>query len=233
MQRGRRGEFDRYAHSYDTILEETLRITGENKDYFARGRLECLARCLARLGKNAGLVLDFGCGTGSTIPLLFEFLGAERIIAIEEFGEMAELARARFGSERVSIRAGSDSLASAVCDTVFCSAVFHHIPSGDRAGVARQIFEYLKPGGLFAFWEHNGWSPAARYVMSQCEFDRGCIPLSAAEARKMLRAVGFEIVRTDFRFIFPRALRWFRGLEPRFTRIPLGAQFQVLCRKPL
>ena len=41
-----------------------------------------------------------------------------------------------------------------------------------------------------------------------------------------------DIIRIDFLFIFPRALRWFRTLEPLVSKLPLGAQYQVLCRKP-
>jgi hypothetical protein len=37
---------------------------------------------------------------------------------------------------------------------------------------------------------------------------------------------------TDFMLIFPRVLRWFGWLEPHFSRLPIGAQNQVLARKP-
>jgi hypothetical protein len=68
--------------------------------------------------------------------------------------------------------------------------------------------------------------------MSRIPFDRDAITLSPPEARRLLRAEGFEIVRTDFLSIFPKFLRWFRALEPLVSRLPLGAQYQVLCRKP-
>lgn len=68
--------------------------------------------------------------------------------------------------------------------------------------------------------------------MSRIPFDRDAITLAAPEARRLLRAAGFDILRTDFLFIFPRMLRWSRGIEPLISRLPLGAQYQVLCRKP-
>jgi len=89
----------------------------------------------------------------------------------------------------------------------------------------------LKLGGLFAFWENNAWNPATRYVMSRCAFDEDAILISPRGARVLLMTAGFEIVRTDFRFIFPRALRGLRKLEDLVYRLPLGAQYQVLCRK--
>jgi hypothetical protein len=63
------------------------------------------------------------------------------------------------------------------------------------------------------------------------EFDREAIPLSPVETRRLLKAHGFQIIRTDFLFIFPHVLRWLRWLEPFLSRIPLGGQYQVLCRR--
>jgi SAM-dependent methyltransferase len=227
----RDGGFDKFAHQYDALLGESLQITGEDKEYFARGRLEWLARRLAELHFEPGTVLDFGCGSGSTIPLFFEILGARHVIALEESAEMLDLSAREYGHLGVSFFSSSDFEGRDACDLVFCSAVFHHIPPPSRLGVARAIRDYLKPGGLFALWEHNAWSPAARYVMSRCEFDRGARPLSASSARRLLSEAGFDVVATDFLFIYPRFLRLLRWSERLLTGLPLGAQFQVLGRK--
>jgi hypothetical protein len=53
----------------------------------------------------------------------------------------------------------------------------------------------------------------------------------AACEQALLRAGGFEILRTDFRFIFPRALRALRKIEDLVSRAPLGTQYQILCIK--
>ena len=95
------------------------------------------------------------------------------------------------------------------------------------------VFRRLRPGGLFALWENNPWNPGTRYVMSRIPFDRDAVPLAPPEARRLVRACGFEVLRTDFLFLFPRALRLMRPLEARLSRLPLGAQYQVLCRRPL
>jgi hypothetical protein len=42
---------------------------------------------------------------------------------------------------------------------------------------------------------------------------------------------GFEVIQTDFLFIFPRILSRLRPLEPFVAHLPLGAQYQILCRK--
>ena len=226
------GAFDRFAHQYDELLGESLRITGEDKQYFARGRLELLAERLAALRFRPDTVLDFGCGSGSTIPLFFEILGARHVIALEESAELLEISERDYGRLDASFFSSSTFPKGGECDLVYCSAVFHHIPPANRLAVLRDIRDYLKPGGLFALWEHNAWSPAARFVMSRCEFDRDALPLSAPAARRLLSEAGFDLVGTDFLFIYPRLLRLLRWSERLLTGLPLGAQFQVLARKP-
>jgi SAM-dependent methyltransferase len=117
-------------------------------------------------------------------------------------------------------------------DLAFCNGVFHHIPLNERPAAVNFVHRSMRPGGLFALWENNPWNPGTRYVMSRVPFDRDAITLTPPEARRLVQAGGFEILRTDFLFIFPRVLRWFRGLESLVSRLPLGAQYQVLCRKP-
>jgi hypothetical protein len=67
--------------------------------------------------------------------------------------------------------------------------------------------------------------------MRRIPFDRDAVPLPASETRRLLHMRGFEVLRIDFLFIFPRTLRWFRSLEPTLSRLPLGGQYQVLARK--
>jgi hypothetical protein len=68
--------------------------------------------------------------------------------------------------------------------------------------------------------------------MSRIPFDRDAITLSAPAARRLLTDGGFEVVHVRFLFIFPKLLRALRRLEPPLSALPLGAQYQVLCRKP-
>jgi len=65
--------------------------------------------------------------------------------------------------------------------------------------------------------------------MSRCAFDRNAITLTPPEARRLLRSGGFEILRTDFRFIFPRALRALRKIED----VGLSPAFRFAISDPL
>jgi hypothetical protein len=67
--------------------------------------------------------------------------------------------------------------------------------------------------------------------MSRIPFDRDAKTLSAPGARRLLEGAGFEIISTDFLFVFPRVLAALRLLESALTRVPAGAQYMVLCRR--
>jgi hypothetical protein len=118
-------------------------------------------------------------------------------------------------------------------DVAFCNGVFHHIPPSERPDALDYVSKSLRLGGFFAFWENNPWNPGTRLVMSRIPFDRDAITISPPEARRLVGDAGFDIVRTDHLFFFPRMLRWLRPLESRLTTVPVGAQYLVLARKRL
>ena len=142
------------------------------------------------------------------------------------------MAEQTWGSEKAKFMALDQYEPGGNIDLAFCNGVFHHIAPDDRSAAVGFVYGSLRPGALFAMWENNPWNPGTRYVMSRCPFDKDAKMLRPSEARRMLHAAGFEIVSTTFMFIFPRSLGWMRGIEPLLSRLPIGGQYQVLCRKP-
>jgi hypothetical protein len=68
--------------------------------------------------------------------------------------------------------------------------------------------------------------------MSRIPFDRDAICLSPIEARRRLRAAGFQVLQTRYLFFFPRKLSLLRPVERHLARLQLGAQYVVLARRP-
>jgi SAM-dependent methyltransferase len=224
--------FDQYAADYDGALAQGISVSGEDKEFFARGRIAWLAKTLGEKYLSTETALDFGCGTGQAAPLLKEILRAQEILGVDVSEGLLAVAQREHGGAGIEFRALKNHQPMGEFDLAYCNGVFHHVPLGERAGAVNHVFRSLKPGGIFALWENNPWNPGTRYVMSKIPFDRDAITLSPPTARKLLRDGGFEILRTDFQFFFPRFLSWFRRLEPSLAKTPIGAQYQVLARKP-
>lgn len=224
--------FDDYAAGYDAALAQGLSVSGETKDYFAQGRVEWLAGQLRELQYCPGSILDFGCGVGTNSTVLLN-LGISSLLGVDVSESSLDIARRAIPDPRAVFSVLNQYQPQGRCDLAFTNGVFHHIPLAERAGAMDYIYRALRPGGLLAFWENNPWNPGTRYVMSRIPFDRDAITLSAREAQGLVRAGGFEVLRTDFLFIFPKALGSLRKLEPRLAKFPFGAQYQVLCQKPV
>lgn len=224
--------FDEYSEDYDSSLAESLSATGEDKDFFARGRIAWVAKCLNNLNAQPLAAMDFGCGIGTATPYLMELLKVESVLGIDASVKCLEVAERTWASEKVRFALLDQYQPRPEIDFAFTNGVFHHIPEAKRASAVNLVYRALRPGGLFAFWENNPWNPGTRYVMSRCEFDKDAITLTPSSARSLLKAGGFEVISTNFLFIFPRALRLLRGIEPLVSHLPLGGQYQVLCRKP-
>jgi SAM-dependent methyltransferase len=229
---GHRHPFDAYAADYDAALDEALSISGETKSFFARGRVHWLARCLKRRGRIVQTAMDFGCGTGSSVPLFLDMLGARTVIGVDPSPRLLDAARRMYQSERASFLLPSQYTAESRVDLVYCNGVFHHIPETDRSPALAYIYHALRPGALFSFWENNPWNPGTRYIMRRLPFDRDAQTLSYLRARRLLHASGFQLLESSFLFLFPRPLRVLRPLERFFSRVPIGGQYHILCMKP-
>src|SRR2546430_17484913 len=95
--------FDGYAKSYDAALSSALAPSGESREFFAHGRVEWLRRCLGDLGANPRRVLGFGCGDGSTTPLLQSILGAEACIGGDVSPRSLDIGRATQATRRIGV----------------------------------------------------------------------------------------------------------------------------------
>lgn len=229
MSEQARVDFDEYADDYDRALAEGLSVSGESKEYFAKGRVEWLA---GLLGATPSRVMDYGCGTGSSTEYLLDVLGASRVTGVDVSRASLDVARKTHAAVPAEFHAIDDFEPTGDFDLVFTNGVFHHIPPPQRAAAVDYVWRSLRPGGLFAFYENNPWNPGTRFVMSRCPFDDDAITLSPPEASKLLGAGGFVVVRWEFVFFFPRALSLFRRIEPWLAKVPFGAQYLVLASKP-
>ncbi len=212
------------------MLERGLRLSGESRDYFMAGRVRDLRAQLG--GFEPRRVLDFGCGIGDTAAHLAQVFPAAQVLGVDTAPNAIEHARRLHGGERVRFALLRDFAEENAFDLCYANGVFHHIRPAERLGVVRTLHRALVSGGRFALMENTPWNPGTRWVMARIEFDRDAVPVGPGEVRRLLREGGFaHTSRPRFLFVFPRALRWLRFLEPWFASLPLGAQYYVVAVK--
>jgi SAM-dependent methyltransferase len=221
--------FDAHAGEYDRELSRGLSLTGENKTYYAKGRVQRLAELLAKRGEAVPRILDFGCGTGGAIESLEETFNGSEIVGTDPSAASLEIARAEHRTARFV--GPEDYEAAGPFDLCHCNGVFHHIPPAKRDAHLAAIQRSLRPGGWIALFENNPLNPGTRWIMSRIPFDRDAITLTPRESVQRLRRAGFAIEDVAFLFFFPRALAPLRALEPLLKRVPLGGQYLVLGRR--
>lgn len=223
-------EFDKSARHYETLFQPWLRIAGSSREYFARSRLTWLSYLLSEQEIAPRRVMDFGCGTGLSLPLLTEILGARQVIGLDMSEESLAVASESVGSRTVELTTPARYVPQQNLDLVFCNGVFHHIPVAERAAAMDYVCRCLRPGGIFAMWENNPWNPMQSFAMKHSEIDKNAIPLPPPESLRLV-ASEFSVLRTDYLFFLPGYFAWLHLLEKWLIKLPLGAQYQVLGRK--
>ncbi len=222
--------FDKYVEDYDNNLAQGLSLTGEDKSYFATGRVRWLARKLKDTDFTAHTIMDYGCGDGSTVPILSNTFHPDKIIGVDPSSRSIDLARQNYNEVNMTFTAPHTPPHERF-DLIYTNGVLHHIAPNNRLSTVIHIYHSLHPGGMFALWENNPYNPATRIIMNRVNFDQGCIMLQPHSAKKILLDAGFSIVSTSYIFIFPRFLNALRFCEPFFSAIPLGGQYLILAKK--
>jgi SAM-dependent methyltransferase len=221
------------ASSYEEMLNRGLRLSGEDKTFFMEGRLKRL-RALLPADYSPSQILDFGCGTGETSTRLLERFEGAHVVGVDVSAGALEHARQHHGSTDISFFDVDSFEAPASFDLCYSNGAFHHIDPRERPRVLRRLRELLRPGGLLAVFENNPWNPGTRLVMKRVPFDRGAQTVNAMRMGRLLTEAGFELVGPARHiFVFPAPLRALRVAEQHLERLPLGAQYLVLARRPV
>ncbi len=218
------------TEEYTRLLNQGIRLSGEDQTFFIQGRLRDLVRSLA--GREPRRILDFGCGLGLTAFFLSQFFPKAEILGVDTAANAIGFAQSNYGSSRIGFQTLERFSECDAFDLAYCNGVFHHIPPADRLSAATLVRRALAPGGYFALFENNPWNPGARMVMARIPFDRDAITLSPRELVRLLRAAGFEVAQSPRSlFYYPKPLALLRFTEPWLAPLPFGAQYYALAQK--
>jgi SAM-dependent methyltransferase len=219
-------EFDAYSTTYDAEVNRALAFPGLTVDLFTRVKADYLVELIDRELPPAGSssLLDVGCGVGNYHSLLAPRLG--RIAGIDVSAACIETARERHPDvDYASFDGTAIPHADSTFDAAVAICVFHHVQPAQRAALTGEVRRVLRPGGIFAMFEHNPWNPLTMRVVNRCEFDRDAILLRKSEAEALLVAAGFRTVRTRFILAVPPVVRALYPLDRALSLLPVGAQY--------
>ena len=216
-------EFDRFADTYDKTLKESIPAGLEEDEYFARYKVDFMAR--ATRDRVVSRILDFGCGPGRSLAHLTQAFPQASVCGYDPSAESVRLAAERHPGARVT--ADWESLAGEAFDLIFVANVFHHIPRAEIASWLQRCGILLSaPGRIFVF-EHNPWNPVTRHVFEHCPFDVDAKMIARPELIALGKQAGLDVAASAFTLFFPKPLKLLRPIERWLKWLPLGAQYCV------
>ncbi len=89
-------EFDRFAAEYHDQHARSIRLSGEDLDYFARYKIDDIVRALEGSATPPRRVLDFGAGVGNSLPHAHRAFPDAEIMLLDPSARSLEIAGQRF-----------------------------------------------------------------------------------------------------------------------------------------
>lgn len=229
-------EFDSYAHDYEGLNNENVKISGYSTSYFAEYKIKEVANHLASIGMAGKGInfLNFGCGTGNSEEYIRQYLPESVIYSVDTSSKSIEYARQRHrGLKNIHFNVlDGRELRFEVCfDVIFVANVLHHIPRAEHLRTLSMLHQALSPSGNLFLFEHNPLNPLTVRAVKTCPFDQGVILLSPLYARKVLSQARFNSTTLRFILFFPKTLGFLTRAEEYLRKLPLGAQYYFIAGK--
>ena len=227
-------EFDRFADEYDAMHRTNIAITGEDPAYFAAYKIRLFGEALRVSGAAAGRIIDFGSGTGNSIPFFRQYLPNATLTGADVSQRSLDIADARYPGAARHLRIDGERIPAEdnSFDAAFSACVFHHIPHEQHAVWIGELLRVVRPGGTLAIFEHNPYNPLTVRAVNTCPFDSNARLIRASAFARTFREAGWQQPKIHYTIFFPRFLAALRRLEPLLVHVPLGAQYVVIATKP-
>ena len=141
-----RNEFNKIAWLYDPLI----RALG----YFVGGERKIRKRVLNLLSiKSGDKVLDAACGTGTSLIMIGEMVGANsEVVGIDLSPNMIKIAKSKVKSANISfLNTNSEDIPypDNYFDKAHISLALHEMIHEGRVNTLREIHRVLKPSGIF------------------------------------------------------------------------------------
>lgn len=226
-------EFDKFADEYRDLHRRNIRVSGEDPEFFAEYKVKDVADYLASAFDDALQVLDFGAGTGNSVPYFMRYLPSSRLTCLDVSRKSLAVGEDRFPDQADFVQFDGRKIpyGEAHFDIAFAACVFHHIEADRHVSVLSEIRRVLKPRGKIFVFEHNPLNPLTVHAVNTCPFDANAVLMRVDTIAGRMRDAGFTRLEHRYRLFFPGPLRALRQFERFLAWLPLGAQYFVVGQK--
>ncbi len=225
--------FDRFKNSYECQLDEALRFSGQDADFFTRAKARGLHDLARRyVGNPAQLeALDIGCAVGLTDTFLLPTF--KHVTGVDISAPLIERAAERNPEATYhSYEGGRLPYDDNSFDVVFTFCVLHHVPPRERPTFVAEMHRVTRHGGIAVVGEHNPLNPLTQLVVSRCAFDEDAVLLRAREVDRLFRQAKLDPVEKRYILILPSEAPTVQRLERALRAVPIGAQY-LLAGRPI
>ena len=216
--------FDNYADNYKDYIAESLGNLEDNLNYYHIKKCEILKK---ELGFQPKKILDLGCGVGTMLELLIKNFQGTTFYAYDESKKSMEYIKKKFSK----INCLDNLETNEKFDLIFISAVVHHVKSGDRDDLFRNIYNLLSPNGVMFIFEHNPYNPITLKMVTNCVFDVDAELIKKNDLINLCKKNNFKIIKSGYIHFFPSKLGFLFKLENYLKWFFLGAQYFCLFKK--
>jgi ubiquinone/menaquinone biosynthesis C-methylase UbiE len=227
-------EFDTFADEYYDQHRKNIRLSGETPEFFSEYKIRETRAAALVLGRGVDDILDFGSGIGNSLPAFRTHFPHAQLTCADPSARSMSIAQQRYpGTEAYchiqgrEIPCPGDSF-----DLAFAACVFHHIDHGEHVHWLKELRRVVRASGLLVIFEHNPFNPLTVHAVNTCPFDANAKLITARSLSQAITSAGWAEPRISYRLFFPHVLGGLRPLERHLGRIPLGAQYFVVARKP-
>jgi ubiquinone/menaquinone biosynthesis C-methylase UbiE len=226
-------EFDKFAAGYAATLAHSISLSGEDPDYFAEYKVRDVATYVLRHRVIVRNILDFGCGTGGSVPYFRKHFARSNLTGVDISQTSLDVANTCHPNDAEYCLFDGELLpfGDNVFDVVFAACVFHHVPAEKHVALLSEMRRVLSPYGVLFLFEHNPLNPLTVRTVNSCPFDEDAVLISAREMMRRIKAAQLLPVRRCYRIFFPRLLKRLRIFEQLLGWCPLGAQYYLCARK--
>ena len=216
--------FDNYADNYKDYITKSLGKLEDNLNYYHIKKSEILKK---ELGYQPKKILDLGCGVGTMLELLIKSFHGSAFYAYDESKKSMDYIKKKFPK----INCLDNLETNEKFDLIFISAVVHHVKSGDRDDLFRNIYNLLSPNGVMFVFEHNPYNPVTLKMVTNCEFDADAELIKKNDLINLCKKNNFKIIKSGYIHFFPSKLGFLFKFESYLKWFFLGAQYFCLFKK--